>query len=104
MARLHTPNRFSTLSTRNSTQEKGMAKLRVFDLVHDDNTEKWDLVDRSTGKRKASFENKLDAIAGGVLAGALGAQGGSVRIRKLDGTIQEERTYPGNADPRSSKG
>lgn len=28
----------------------------------------------------------------------------SVRIRKLDGTFQEERTYPGSADPRSSKG
>lgn len=28
----------------------------------------------------------------------------SVRIRKLDGTIQEERTYPRSADPRRSKG
>jgi hypothetical protein len=28
----------------------------------------------------------------------------SVRIHKLDGRIQEERTYPGSADPRRSKG
>ncbi len=28
----------------------------------------------------------------------------SVRIRKLDGTIQEERTHPRSADPRRSKG
>ena len=28
----------------------------------------------------------------------------SVRIRKADGKIQEERTYPGSADPRKSKG
>ena len=28
----------------------------------------------------------------------------SVRIRKQDGTIQEERTYPRSADPRKSKG
>jgi hypothetical protein len=28
----------------------------------------------------------------------------SVRIHKLDGKIQEERTYPRSADPRSSKG
>lgn len=28
----------------------------------------------------------------------------SVRIHKMDGKIQEERTYPGSADPRSSKG
>jgi hypothetical protein len=28
----------------------------------------------------------------------------SVRIHKEDGKIQEERTYPRSADPRSSKG
>ncbi|MCW2672294.1 MAG: hypothetical protein JWP14_883 [Frankiales bacterium] len=28
----------------------------------------------------------------------------SVRIHKLDGKIQEERTYPRSADPRGSKG
>jgi len=29
---------------------------------------------------------------------------GSVRIHKVDGKIQEERTYPRGADPRSSRG
>jgi hypothetical protein len=29
---------------------------------------------------------------------------GSVRIHKVDGKIQEERTYPRAKDPRSSKG
>ena len=29
---------------------------------------------------------------------------GSVRIHKVNGKIQEERTYPRGADPRSSKG
>jgi len=28
----------------------------------------------------------------------------SVKIHKVDGKIQEERTYPRKADPRSSKG
>jgi hypothetical protein len=28
----------------------------------------------------------------------------SVKIHKLDGTIQEERTYPRSADPTKSKG
>lgn len=28
----------------------------------------------------------------------------SVRIHKENGQIQEERTYPGSADPRSSRG
>ena len=30
--------------------------------------------------------------------------GGSVKIHSQDGRIQEERTYPRSADPRSSKG
>jgi hypothetical protein len=81
-----------------------MAKLRVFDLQHNKKTDKWDLVDRAAKRTKATYENKLDAIAGGVFEKELGSQGGSVRIRKKDGTIQEERTYPGAADPRSSKG
>jgi hypothetical protein len=29
---------------------------------------------------------------------------GSVRIHKVNGRIQEERTYPRSKDPRSSKG
>lgn len=29
---------------------------------------------------------------------------GSVKIHKEDGTFQEERTYPGSADPHKSKG
>ncbi len=29
---------------------------------------------------------------------------GSVRIHKVDGSIQEERTYPRSADPKKSKG
>jgi hypothetical protein len=29
---------------------------------------------------------------------------GSVKIHKEDGTIQEERTYPGKSDPHKSKG
>jgi len=31
-------------------------------------------------------------------------EGGSLKIHKLDGTIQEERTYPRSKDPRKSKG
>lgn len=30
--------------------------------------------------------------------------GASLRIHNLDGSIQEERTYPRSADPRRSKG
>ena len=35
---------------------------------------------------------------------AVGSEGGSVKIQKIDGKFQEERTYPGSKDPRESKG
>ena len=38
------------------------------------------------------------------LAAALGKEGGSVKIRKLDGKFQEERTYPRSKDPKRSPG
>jgi len=50
-----------------------------------------------------AFASKAAALKGGVLEKALGGRG-SVRIRKRDGKIQEERTYPRSADPRGSKG
>jgi hypothetical protein len=38
-----------------------------------------------------------------VLERAVGKTG-SVKIKKRNGKIQEERTYPRSADPRASKG
>jgi hypothetical protein len=31
-------------------------------------------------------------------------QGGSLKIHKLDNSIQEERTYPKSSDPKKTKG
>jgi len=45
------------------------------------------------------FATKAAATKGGVLEKAVGNMG-SVRIRKRDGKIQEERTYPRSMDPR----
>jgi hypothetical protein len=50
-----------------------------------------------------TFSTKAAALKGGVLEKAVGGRG-SVRIRKRDGKIQEERSYPRSADPRGSKG
>lgn len=47
---------------------------------------------------KAEAVKKVAAVA------KKGSQPVSVRIHKTDGKIQEERTYPRSADPRSSKG
>jgi hypothetical protein len=43
-------------------------------------------------------------MSGGVLKRAVGRDGGSVKIQKENGRLQEERTYPAKGDPRKSKG
>ena len=45
---------------------------------------------------------KAEALKG--LRTAVGPEGGSVRIRKVDNTIQEERTYPRSKDPKKTPG
>lgn len=64
----------------------------------------WKLKEEVTGRTIRSFDTKGEATSGGVLADALGSQGGSVRIHKQNGVIQEERTFPRSRDPRKSPG
>jgi len=47
---------------------------------------------------------KAEAVKKVAAAAKKGSEPVSVRIHKTDGKIQEERTYPRAADPRSSKG
>jgi hypothetical protein len=81
-----------------------MAKLPKYTLTHNEKKDRWDLTNDATDKTVKSFDNKADATAGGVLEKAVGKAGGSVKIQKVDGKFQEERTYPGSADPKTSKG
>ena len=80
-----------------------MAKLPKFTLGYDKTQEEWQL---KNGAKQVvqSFDKKADALLGGVLEGAVGNGGGSVQIRKQDGTIQQERTYPRSSDPKRSPG
>jgi hypothetical protein len=81
-----------------------MTNLPKYTLAHNENRDHWELrKDKSHGLVK-SFETKADATAGGVLSRAVGKAGGSVKIEKIDGGYQEERTYPRSADPRRTKG
>ncbi len=81
-----------------------MAKLRKYTLSKD--KEKGDWVLKEDGSKRATrrFPTKAAATAGGVIEKILGPKGGSVKIRKEDGTYQEERTYPRGRDPKGSKG
>lgn len=64
-----------------------MAKLNKYILFFDAVSSKWDLM-RGSGDTVKSFKAKTDATKGGALAKAIGAEGGSVRIKKRDGKIQ----------------
>lgn len=80
-----------------------MARLPRFTLSYSAQNKKWELKRDGSGDLIKRFKDKAAAIKGGVLEKAVGGRG-SVRIKKRDGKIQEERTYPRSADPRKSKG
>lgn len=81
-----------------------MAKLPKFTLSHNSKKDRWELENDATDKVVKTFPTKSDATTSGALATALGSGGGSVKIKKLDGTYQEERTYPRSADPKKTPG
>lgn len=81
-----------------------MSKLPKATLSHNKIKETWDLREDKSHKLIKSFESKADATTGGSLSKALGKAGGSVKIEKMNGRYQEERTFPRSADPRKLKG
>jgi len=81
-----------------------MAKLPKYTLSHDKKDDSWKLKRDVTHRTVKTFDTKAEATKGGVLEKAVGSSGGSVKIKKEDGVIQEERTYPRSKDPRKSPG
>lgn len=79
-------------------------KLPKLTLTHNEKKDRWDLTNDKTDKVVKSFDTKAEATKGGVLAKAAGKEGASVKIQKMDGKFQEERTYPSSRDPKGSKG
>lgn len=80
-----------------------MPMLHRFTLKHNGRDNRWDLKDQ-TGEIVRTFQRKRDATRGGVLERAVARTGGTVRIHKRDGILEEERTYPRARDPRASPG
>lgn len=74
--------------------------MKRIDVVHGDNG--W--VGRSGGRTIVTGETKQQAVLAAAEAAKRSADAVSVRIHKRNGQIQEERTYPRSADPRSSRG
>lgn len=76
--------------------------LDKYTLHKDKKSEKWRLEKEGSDRAKRTFDTKEDALSS--LRDSVGPGGGSVRIRKIDNTIQEERTYPRSKDPKGSPG
>ena len=81
-----------------------MGKLPKYTLEYNEKKEKWALEHDKTDETIKTFNTKEQATTGGVLERALGENGGSVKIQKLNGKFQEERTFPRCKDPKESKG
>ena len=80
-----------------------MAKLPKYSLGYNAKSKKWELRSEPSGKMVKSFSRKAGATKGGVLGRAVGGKG-TVKIKKRNGRVQEERTFPRRADPRRFKG
>lgn len=81
-----------------------MAKLPKFTLDYDKKKEDWRLTNDATNKVVKRFDKKDEATSRGTLGKAVGTDGGSVKIKKMDNQYQEERTFPRSADPKKSPG
>lgn len=81
-----------------------MARLPKATLSYNERNGNWKLTNDSTDRTIKVFPTKEKATQGGALKRALGPEGGSVKIQKVNGRIQEERTFPRSADPRKSRG
>lgn len=81
-----------------------MPHLRTFTFDYDEQRDDWYLKNDLTGRVARRFDTKAEGTKGGEFEAVLGSEGGSVRIHKVHGGIQEERTYPGDRDPYPPKG
>ncbi|MEK7207743.1 MAG: DUF2188 domain-containing protein [Pseudomonadota bacterium] len=80
-----------------------MAKLEKYTLEYNEKNGKWALKNDKTSKTEKSFKSKSGATKGGALKRALGENGGSVKIKKVNGRVQEVRTYPSKIAPKKSR-
>ena len=64
--------------------------------------DKWKLTKEGNRRASRTANTKNEIIR--VMREYMEDKPGSVKIHKLDGTIQEERTYPRKDDPRKTSG
>ncbi len=78
-----------------------MAKQKDYSVEKRSSKAGWKV--KQGGKVVAKTDTKAQAVKSATAAASEDKKA-SVVIRKADGRIQEERTYPRGSDPRKSKG
>ena len=73
-----------------------------YDVLLNRKTGEWQLKKAGANRAKRVSDTKKEALKN--LSDAVGPNGGSVRIRRKDNAIQEERTYPRSKDPKHRPG
>ena len=62
----------------------------------------WDLTRQGSDRASISRPTKAEILQ--ATQEFMAGKTASVKIHRADGTLEEERTYPGSADPSRSKG
>lgn len=74
--------------------------MNHYDLMYSNDT--WKLKKQGAHRAIRNFENKHEGML--FSQDYVKKHTGSLKIHKMDGVIQEERTYPYSADPKRSPG
>jgi hypothetical protein len=90
--------RSASLSVGNTDARRG--SMKNYELVHAG--DQWKFRAQGADRAIKAFDSKQEGKD--FSTGYMRDHGGSLKIKKLDGTIQEERTYPRDDDPRKSPG
>ena len=78
--------------------------LPRYTLSPDSEKGDWVLMREGASRATRRFATKAEATKGGVLEDVIDKEGGSVRIQRMDGTYEEERTFPRSRDPKNIPG
>jgi hypothetical protein len=68
---------------------------RRYTLAQNETSGRWELREEQTNRLVRSWKTKTEATSKAALERCLGAEGGSVVIRKKGGVFEEERRYAG---------
>jgi Uncharacterized protein conserved in bacteria (DUF2188) len=79
------------------------AKRAVYEVQYDAHKRNWRVIAEGSANASARADTK-DAAIRRAVEFANAKPLGQVRVKRMDGTLQYERTYPRSSDPRRTRG